>query len=49
MRKRSNIPLFIMRETTLPIKWIAARLQMGTPKSSRCMLKAVAMAETLGG
>lgn len=28
----------LRKETTLPIKWIAARLQMGTTKSARSML-----------
>ena len=28
----------VRRETTLPIRWIAARLQMGSPKSLRPML-----------
>ena len=28
----------LRRETTLPLKWIAARLQMGTTKSARPML-----------
>ena len=29
----------VRKETTLPIKWIAARLQMGTPKSVKPMLQ----------
>jgi len=28
----------VSKETTLPIKWIAARLQMGTSKSLKLML-----------
>ena len=29
---------WVRQETTLPIRWLAARLQMGSPKSLRPML-----------
>jgi REP element-mobilizing transposase RayT len=36
--RKLAIAVRLRKETTLPIKWIAARLQMGTTKSARSML-----------